>query len=124
MTTMTTEHIATQILYERSATTLDIPLTDEDGEALQAASVQAITAQFRSLDTGADLWETPRDIASGLDDGTLSVDLTSDDLAMVTSRSLERRTLTISIQYATDKERHIAVPCELRRVIGAYDMTP
>lgn len=121
---MTIRHIPTQILYERSARTLLIPLTDEAGDPLQAASVQALTASWTSRDTGADLWGSPRDVLAGLDDGTLAVDLTSDDLAMVTTRDLEQRTLTLSVLYATTKEEHVDVPCELRRVTGARDMTP
>lgn len=50
--------------------------------------------------------------------------LSSDDLDLVTPREVEARTLTISIRYATSRERHIGYPVELRRVPGAAHMTP
>ncbi len=121
---MTWESIDTLYLTERNAVTLDIPLTDEDGGPLQPASVSTITAQMTVGATGQPVWDTPRDVTASLDDGTLALALTSDDLARVTTREIEVRTLTISILYATNKERHIVIPCELRRAEAAYDMTP
>lgn len=123
---MTWETPATQYLDERSSTILDIVLTDEDGDPLASGSVDALTATMTVNETGAAIF-TARNVLSSLGAttvGTLDLALTADDLDLVTTLQVEARTLTISIRYATSKERHIAIPVQVRRIAGSADLTP
>lgn len=123
---MTWDNVSTQYLEQRSAEVLEIPLVDEDGAALLVAAVNALTATMTVTQTGAAVF-TARNVLSSLGAttlGTLDLALTSDDLEMVTTREVEARTLTVSIRYASTKERHIAIPCLVRRVTAAADLTP
>lgn len=120
---MTWETMETRYLDERGAEILDIPLTDEDGADLAPGSVAALTASLYHHQDAAFVFEQ-RDVKASLTTGTLALALSSDDLARRTAREVETLSLTISIRYATSKERHLTIPCQLRRVVGAYDMTP
>lgn len=124
---MTTwETPATRYLEQRGAETLDIALTFEDGDPLEAASVAALTASFYCHDTAGFVFQSRNVLSSlGVDTvGTLALALSSDDLAMQTGREVETYTLTVSVLYATSRERHLLIPVQLRRVPGAKDMTP
>lgn len=123
---MTWETLETQYLEQRGAETLDIPLTDETGGPLLPAAALALKASLYCHDT-ADYAFEARDVLGSLGavtPGTLALALSSDDLAMRTGREVETYTLTISVLYATTRERHLPIPVQLRRVPGAKDMTP
>jgi hypothetical protein len=123
---MTWPTLDTQYLSERTADTVQIPLTDEDGAALVGGAVNAITATLTSDLTGTARF-TARNVLSSLGAttvGTLDVVLTSDDLAMTTTREIEALTLTVSIKFDTTREAHLAVPLLLRQVVAAADLTP
>lgn len=123
---MTWPTVDTQYLYERTADTVQIPLTDEAGDALVGGAVNALTASLTNDVTGTAIF-TARNVLSSLGAttvGTLDVALTSDDLAMTTTREIEALTLTISVRYDSTRESHLAVPLLLRKVTAAADLTP
>lgn len=123
---MTWPTLDTQYLTERTADTVQIPLTDEDGTALVGGAVNAITATLTNEVTRTAIF-IARNVLSSLGattTGTLDVALTADDLAMTTTREIDALTLTVSIRYDSTRESHLAIPCLLRRVTAAADLTP
>lgn len=123
---MTWPTVETVYLFARTADTVQIPLEDEDGNALVDGAVNAITATLTNEVTGTAIF-TARNVLSSLGAttvGTLDVALTADDLAMTTTREIEPLTLTVSIRYDSTRESHLAIPVLLRRVTAAADLTP
>lgn len=113
--------IPTQRVRARTTTILPIPLTDSAGQAVQAAGLTTLTATMTSVDTGApvDAMQA-RDVKAALVDGVLSLELTPADLAMLTSREIERRIVTLSATYGAGaaKEWHVEVPLEVEGLVG------
>lgn len=102
---------------EQTTTILDIPLTDSDDVALSAGGLDTLTATLTSLDTGAAIF-TDRDVLGSLTDGVLALELTPADTAMLTSRAVESRVLTLSATYDTDKAWHMALAIEVENLTG------
>jgi hypothetical protein len=109
--------LPTQRVREQTTTTLSIPLTDSAGSALSAASLTTLTATMTSLDTGAEVF-TDRDVKASLTAGVLALELTPADLTMLTTRSVERRVVTLSATYGSSKAWRVEVPLEVTNLIG------
>jgi hypothetical protein len=109
--------IPTQRVREQTTTTLSIPLTDSGGSALSASSLTTLTATMTSLDTGGTVF-TNRNVLASLTAGVLALELTPADLTMLTSRSVERRVVTLSATYGSSKAWHVEVPLEVTNLIG------
>jgi hypothetical protein len=109
--------IPTQRVREQTTSIVSIPMTNEDGDALSAASLTTLTATMTSLDTGAAVF-TDRDVKASLTAGVLALELTPADLTMLTSRSVERRVVTLSATYGSGKAWHVEVPLEVTNLIG------
>jgi len=109
--------IATQRVREGTTTILSLPLTDQAGAALTAASLTTLTATLTSRDTGAAVF-TARNVLASLTAGVLALELTPADLAMLTTRSLERRVLTLSATYGGGKAWHQEIPVEVVGLVG------
>lgn len=106
--------IPAQRVRERTTTTLLIPLTDAAGDDLDAGGLTTLTASMTSLDTGEAIASMQaRDVKASLVAGVLALELTPDDLDMVTTRALEQRVITLSASYDGDKEWHEEIPLEV-----------
>lgn len=107
-----------QRVREGTTTILNIPLTNSAGTGLEAAGLTTLTATLTSLDTGANII-AGRNVLSGLAAGVLSLELTDEDNAMLTSKRTERRVLVLSATYGDGKEWHSPeIPIEVTNLTG------
>lgn len=107
-----------QRVREGTTHILSIPLTNSAGEGLEAAGVTTLTATMTSLDTGATIF-TGRDVLASLAAGVLTLELTDEDNAMLTSKRTERRVLVLSATYGDGKEWHSPeIPIEVTNLTG------
>jgi len=91
-------------INERSSRTLNIPLADQDGAALEAATVSTLTASLRDVASGT-LIRTAQNVknANGgtLTDGLLRLVLSPTDTQAIGTASLQPRLLTLDLLTVT-----------------------
>lgn len=115
-------------LYQRTTTTLVIPLVDQDGDPLAQASVERIEVSLIAVPPRGQpiTLVNRRDVTSGLDDGVLSVSFGPDDLKLETLRPPSSITVRLSLHILFDGtqewQRHGET--QLVAVSDAHDMTP
>jgi len=114
---MTWPVIAVQHVRERTTTTVLIPLTESDGDPVQAVGLTSVLATL-TVTLPYTVVFADRDVKAGLVDGVLSVELTADDLIMVSPSQVELRVLTISITYGTGREWHLDIPIHVQQLVG------